>query len=55
MQPPTAEEVKSLLREFFRIIDTYCEKKEPKTWNKKFVNYWAEKRTVNVGPLEQLG
>ena len=54
VQPSTAGEVEALLREFFRIIDAYCEKKETKTWKKKLVNYWAGKRTVNVGPLEQL-
>jgi hypothetical protein len=28
VQPPSAEEVAATLREFFTIIDTYCEKKE---------------------------
>jgi hypothetical protein len=55
VQPPTEEEVELLLNNFFRIIEAYCEKKDPKTWKKKFINYWAGKRTVNVGPLDQIG
>ena len=55
VQPPTSEEVESILGEFFRIIDTYCEMKETKTWRSKFINYWAGKRMVNVEPLMKIG
>jgi hypothetical protein len=54
VQPPTVEEVESILRELFAIIDAYCEKKETHTWKNRFINYWAGKRMVNVEPLRKI-
>ena len=54
VQPSTVEEVESILREFFAIIDAYCEKKETHTWKNRFINYWAGKRMVNTEPLRKI-
>jgi len=46
--------VKKILGEFFRIIETYCEKKEA-SWKNRFVTYWAGERAMKLAPFKILG
>ena len=55
VKPPTQEEAEVILGEFFRIVDTYCEKKDNKAWKKRFVDYWADGRSINLEPFKVLG
>jgi hypothetical protein len=38
-----AWERKQLLAEFFRVIETYCEKQKNENWKDRIVNLWKER------------
>ena len=48
-------EIEALLGEFFRIIDTFCERKQNNQWKEKFIKHWADERHINVGTIKILG
>jgi len=48
-------EIEALLGEFFRIIDTFCERKPNSQWKEKFIKHWAGKRHINVNTIKVLG
>jgi hypothetical protein len=49
-----AWERKQLLAEFFRVIETYCEKQENENWKDRIVNLWKE-RGIQVEIIKQIG
>jgi hypothetical protein len=49
-------EIEALLGEFFRIIDTFCERKpSSQQWKEKFIKHWAGERHINVNAIKVLG
>ena len=49
-------DLEALLGEFFRIIDTFCERKpNSQQWKEKFIKHWAGERHINVNAIKVLG
>lgn len=50
----TAWDRKQLLAEFFRVIETFCEKQESENWKDRIVNLWKD-RGIQMETIKQIG